>query len=123
MKKIFVFTFSDPAAPQILSNINSDSFEALSLDNTVNNYRNSPPPAINTNKYSRSKSNLDQVYVSRLVKQQNRENILPNINKTKPVAKFALQRQSSCKDVPEVVPKTGSIKHSVSEANINNGKC
>ncbi|KAG5876724.1 hypothetical protein JTB14_015513 [Gonioctena quinquepunctata] len=107
----------DPSEPQVLGDIITDSFEALSLDNNINNYKNSPPQ-LNSNHYSRSKSNLDQVYNSR---QQNRENILPNINKTKPAPKFALQRQSSCKDVPEKVPKASNIKHSVSEANINKG--
>lgn len=115
--------FIDPAEPQILGDITTtDCFEALSLDN----YRNSPPTNLNLSptQYSRSKSNLDQVYISRLTKQQDRENILPNINKTKPIQqqqRFSLQRQNSCKDVPEKLPKTNSIKHSVSEANINKG--
>lgn len=61
--------------------------------------------------------------------QNNRENILPNIKISKPGngAKFGLQRQSSCKDVPEketnnLQINVNSIKHSVSEVNINRGK-
>nr|XP_023023531.1 katanin p80 WD40 repeat-containing subunit B1 [Leptinotarsa decemlineata] len=107
----------DPSEPQVLGDLITDSFEALSLDNDINNYKNDPSQD-NSKHYSRSKSNLDQVYNNR---QQNRENILPNINKTKPSTKFALQRQSSYKDVPEKVPKAGNIKHSVSEANITKG--
>ncbi|XP_057657568.1 katanin p80 WD40 repeat-containing subunit B1 isoform X1 [Diorhabda carinulata] len=106
--------------PQILGNIITESLEALSLDNDINNYKNSNMQ-LTVNHYSRSKSNLDQVYENRKQK-DNRENILPNINKTKQAAKFVLQRQSSCKDVPEKPPKTSTnIKHSVSEANINKG--
>ncbi|CAG9860367.1 unnamed protein product [Phyllotreta striolata] len=108
----------DILEPQILSNLISDNFEALSLDNNLNNYKNSSVQ-ITLNRYSRSKSNLDQVYEKR--QRDNRENILPNINKTKTAPKFALQRQSSCKDVPDKPPKSSNIKHSVSEANINKG--
>jgi hypothetical protein len=65
-----------------LADITTDNFEALSLDNNVNNY--TAPPAVTSSQYSRSKSNLDQVYVSRLTKQQeNRENIVSNGNKNK----------------------------------------
>lgn len=109
--------FLDPTEPQILGEIPSESFEALSLDNNIN-YRQSPPPQLNSSPYSRSKSNLDQVYVSRLSK-QDRENVLPNTNKVKTQSfqKFNLQRQSSCKDVPEKLPKSNNnIKHSVSDA-------
>ncbi|VEN62010.1 unnamed protein product, partial [Callosobruchus maculatus] len=123
----------DPSEPQILSNIISDNFEALSLDNNINNFKNHHAP--DTNQYSRSKSNLDQVYHSRLTKQQppvrdlpSTENQTENNNKngstkSRPPG-FRLQRQSSCKDVPER-PERGttrtSIKHSVSEANITKG--
>ncbi|CAH1104194.1 unnamed protein product [Psylliodes chrysocephalus] len=110
----------DLLEPQILGDIISDNFEALSLDNDINNYKNSTIQINTINHYSRSKSNLDQVYENRQ-QRDNRENILPNINKTKPAPKFVLQRQSSCKDVPEKPPKSSSIKHSVSEANINKG--
>ncbi|RZB38685.1 katanin p80 WD40 repeat-containing subunit B1, partial [Asbolus verrucosus] len=138
--------YPDPAEPQILVEIANDNFEALSLDNNINSY--SPPPAVTSSQYSRSKSNLDQVYVSRLTKQQDRENILPAANKNKTqqqppqqppsstprwlnlrdssqtltvdFCRFYLQRQSSCKDVPESAPKPSSIiKHSVSDANIS----
>ncbi|XP_050501448.1 katanin p80 WD40 repeat-containing subunit B1 isoform X2 [Diabrotica virgifera virgifera] len=110
----------DILEPQILGSIITESFEALSLDNDLNNYKNSNIQ-LNTNHYSRSKSNLDQVYENRQ-QRDNRENILPNINRSKPAAKFGLHRQSSCKDVPEKPPKpTSNIKHSVSEANINKG--
>jgi hypothetical protein len=74
--------YLDPSEPQILADITTDNFEALSLDNNVNNY--TAPPAVTSSQYSRSKSNLDQVYVSRLTKQQeNRENIVSNGNKNK----------------------------------------
>lgn len=92
------------------------------MDNNINHY--SPPSTYTSTKYSRSKSNLDQVYVSRLTKQQDRENNISNINKNKnqqlSTPRFYLQRQSSCKDVPENTSKTSSIiKHSVSDANIS----
>lgn len=128
--------FSDPSQPQIIVdvfNTNScdDTFGALSLDNDINNYKNSFKIQNNCSDFNRSKSNLDQVYHSRLTKQQNnRENILLNNNKSTKMGnggKFALQRQSSCKDVPEkgsksVQTQANSIKHSVSEVNINKGK-
>ncbi|KYB27617.1 Katanin p80 WD40 repeat-containing subunit B1-like protein [Tribolium castaneum] len=114
--------YSDPTEPQILAEIPTDNFEALSLDNNINCY--SPPPAFTSSQYSRSKSNLDQVYVSRLTKQQDRENNISNINKNKnqlTTPRYYLQRQSSCKDVPENAPKANNsiIKHSVSDANIS----
>ncbi|CAH0557594.1 unnamed protein product [Brassicogethes aeneus] len=123
----YLFRFAekivDPAAPQILGEITSDSFEALSLDNNINNYHKSPPPASSPAQYSRSKSNLDQVYASKLTK----ENILPNINRTgRTVApRYNLQRQSSCKDVPEkdkIPTRSNNMRHSVSEdTNVNKG--
>lgn len=139
---IFCYFLLDPAQPQILGDVfNSaiceDTFGALSLGNDINNYKNSFTIRNNSpDTFNRSKSNLDQVYHSKLTKQQsNRENILPNVvNKstktTVPnnVGRFALQRQSSCKDVPErgsksVQTQANSIKHSVSEVNINKGRC
>lgn len=109
---------SDPAEPQVLGELPSESFEALSLDNNIN-YRQTTAPTISTTSYSRSKSNLDQVYVNHLSK--NRENVLPNINKQKPqnVQKNYLQRQSSCKEVPEKIPKNDNIRHSISDMNIS----
>uniref|UniRef100_A0A6P7H0H7 Katanin p80 WD40 repeat-containing subunit B1-like n=1 Tax=Diabrotica virgifera virgifera TaxID=50390 RepID=A0A6P7H0H7_DIAVI len=107
----------DILEPQILGSIITESFEALSLDNDLNNYKNSNIQ-LNTNHYSRSKSNLDQLisyflFDVSIAGQDNRENILPNINRSKPAAKFGLHRQSSCKDVPEKPPKpTSNIKHS-----------
>ncbi|XP_060517418.1 katanin p80 WD40 repeat-containing subunit B1 [Cylas formicarius] len=113
----------NPAEPQILGDTaTEENFEALSLDNNLNNYHNSDPPTIAPNQYSRSKSNLDQVYLSRLTRQQERENLqTTNANRIKNVPKFNLQRQGSVKDVPEKVPKGAGIKHSASEANINKG--
>lgn len=84
-------------------------------------YEPSPPSVLSTSEYSRSKSNLDQVYYNHLTK-QDRENILPDtdkIQKVQKVQKMGLQRQSSCKEVPEKISKNNSIRHSVSEANIN----
>lgn len=80
-----------------------------------------PPPVLSPTAYSRSKSNLDQVYYSHLAKQE-RESILPDtekIQKAQKVQKVGLQRQSSCKEVPEKISKSNAIRHSVSEANIN----
>lgn len=118
--------YADPAEPQILGDHHmTENLEALSLDNSVNNYHNSEPPAISPNKYSRSKSNLDQVYLSRLSKQQDRENILPNNKPTKPAPKFSLQRQTSVKEGAErtrTKSQSDGIKHSASEANISRGK-
>lgn len=116
--------YTDPSEPQILSHLPTENFEALSLDESVNNYRNSAPPVMSPNQYSRSKSNLDQVYISRLAKQQDRENNVSNA-KTKPVAKFGYQRQSSVKEGSERIKDksnlNASIKHSVSEVNITKG--
>lgn len=63
---------------------------------------------------------MDQVYINN---KPDRENILPNINKDLKVKsqlspKFNLQRQSSCKDVPEKLPKN-NIKHSSSDASLS----
>lgn len=116
--------YLDPAEPQVLGDhYLTDNFEALSLDNNLNNYHNSEPPAMSPNQYSRSKSNLDQVYLSRMTQQQERENILPN-NKIKPAPKFTYQRQTSVKEESErnkEKTQNSGIKHSVSEANINKG--
>lgn len=58
---VFNANYYDPAEPQILSDHHvTENLEALSLDNNIN-YHKSEPPAISPQKYSRSKSNLDQV--------------------------------------------------------------
>lgn len=58
---VFNANYYDPAEPQILSDHDvTENLEALSLDNNIN-YHKSEPPAISPQKYSRSKSNLDQV--------------------------------------------------------------
>lgn len=46
-----------------------------------------------------------------------------NKNKTQVGQKYQLQRQYSCKDVPEKLPKNNDngIKHSTSEVNLNQG--
>ncbi|KAL1493986.1 hypothetical protein ABEB36_009663 [Hypothenemus hampei] len=116
------YSYNDPTEPQILGDHTlTESFEALSLDNTLNNHNN--PPAMSPNKYSRSKSNLDQVYLSRLSKQQDRENILPTA-KTKVASKYNLQRQASVKETTERMrtkSQSDGMKHSASEANVNRG--
>ncbi|XP_019756427.1 katanin p80 WD40 repeat-containing subunit B1 isoform X4 [Dendroctonus ponderosae] len=114
-----------PTEPQILGDNMTENVEALSLDNSVNNYLNSDsePPNISPNKFSRSKSNLDQVYLRRLTKQQDRENILPS-NKPKPAPKFSLQRQTSVKEGTERIrtkSQSDGMKHSASEASITRG--
>lgn len=117
--------FLDPAEPQILVDVKAETFEALSLDAIT--YDSSPPqpppPVLSSTTYPRSKSNLDQVYYGHLAKQE-RETIIPdtdrtNTQKTKKVQKLSLQRQSSCKEVPEKISKNNAIRHSVSEMNIN----
>ncbi|KAF5302116.1 hypothetical protein FQA39_LY10451 [Lamprigera yunnana] len=107
----------DPTEPQILGELNLESFEAASLDNSINCRNHSPLPLYNSTPYSRSKSNLDQVYNE--TTNQDNENALPKINNMKQQSyqKFNLQRQSSCKDVPEKLPNN-NIKHSVSEATL-----
>lgn len=84
-------------------------------------YESPPTPLLSPTAYSRSKSNLDQVYYGNLARQE-RENILPDtekIQKAHKVQKMSLQRQSSCKEVPEKISKNNQIRHSVSEANIS----
>uniref|UniRef100_A0A1Y1KUQ5 Katanin p80 WD40 repeat-containing subunit B1 n=1 Tax=Photinus pyralis TaxID=7054 RepID=A0A1Y1KUQ5_PHOPY len=107
----------DPTEPQILAEIGSESLEALSLDDTVNCNHNSSLPLFNSTPYSRSKSNLDQIFAS---PRSDPEIVLPKINSVKQqlYQKFNLQRQSSCKDVPEKLPKN-NIKHSMSEVTLN----
>ncbi|XP_066253983.1 katanin p80 WD40 repeat-containing subunit B1 [Euwallacea similis] len=121
---VFTEPYHDPAEPQILGDHHlTDNFEALSLDNNVNNFHKPDPPAISPNKYSRSKSNLDQVYLSRLTKQQDAENILPTA-KTKPTPKFNLHRQTSVNENNEktrIRNQSDGMKHSASEASINRG--
>lgn len=109
--------YSDPTQPQKL--IMVDSFEALSLDNTINNYRN-----IHTqpSQYSRSKSNLEQIYDNNKVAkvQEERENFLPIIKKPTqvPKKKLVLNRQTSCQD-EKVAPKNNfNIRQSLSDANL-----
>lgn len=122
-----IFISSDPSEPQILMDEKAEeTFEALSLDTmTYDSPAQLQPPALTSTAYSRSKSNLDQVYYSHLAKQHERENILPE-NNDKPIQKpqkvqkqLSLQRQSSCKEVPEKISKNNTIRHSVSEMNIN----
>lgn len=107
----------DPTEPQILAEIGSESLEALSLDDTINCNHNSSLPLFNSTPYSRSKSNLDQIFAS---PRSDPEIVLPKINNVKQqlYQKFNLQRQNSCKDVPEKLPKN-NIKHSMSEATLN----
>lgn len=78
---------------------------------------------INSTPIARSQSNLDTVYKSRKLKLDSEEND-NNKNKTQVGQKFQLQRQYSCKDVPEKLPKTNDngIKHSASEVSLNNVK-
>ncbi|XP_050306763.1 katanin p80 WD40 repeat-containing subunit B1 [Anthonomus grandis grandis] len=112
--------YLDPTEPQILGDHNgtSDNCEALSLDNYEN-----PKPTGFTPKYSRSKSNVDQVYQSKLSKQPDRENVPNNKIAVKPTPRYSVQRQFSVKDGGDVETKTRSenIKHSASEANLNRG--
>ncbi|KAK4878976.1 hypothetical protein RN001_007122 [Aquatica leii] len=110
----------DPTEPQILEEIHSEHLEPLSLDDSINNRNHIPTPLYKSTPYSRSKSNLDQVYNNDTSLNQDHENILPKINNVKHHShqKFNLQRQHSCKDVPEKLPKN-NIKHSVSEATLS----
>lgn len=67
-----------------------------------------------------------QVYLSRLTKQQDRENILPNNTKTKPAPKLNnnLQRQSSVKESNDRIrtkSQSDGMKHSASDVNVNRG--
>lgn len=91
--------YTDPSQPQKL--LMSESFEALSLDNTINNYHNmSPPPIpIRPKTYARSISNLDQVYENKRPPENKPQSFLPNINKSKiynNITKTPLSRQTSC---------------------------
>lgn len=94
---------------------------------------NSPPrslteklenPVITATPIARSQSNLDSVYKSRKLKLDS--DIDNNKNKNTQIGqKYQLQRQYSCKDVPEKLPKNhdnNGIKHSASEINLNNIK-
>lgn len=108
-----------------------DSFEALSLDN---NFRNSHIPPANL-QYSRSKSNLEQIYDNNKIAtvgkaQEEREAFLPNINKTAinsqaPLKKrIGVSRQTSCQE-DRMAPKNNfNIRQSLSDVNLtkNNNK-
>lgn len=98
----------------------------------------SPPRSLNSEPenriptstpYSRSQSNLEQIFKSR-----DRDNKIANhtnkLKNSQSPPKYDLQRQYSCKDVPEKLPSTlnhnnnnnsnnNGIKHSVSDVNIN----
>ncbi|KAK9869415.1 hypothetical protein WA026_003170 [Henosepilachna vigintioctopunctata] len=97
-----------------------DSFEALSLDNSINNYRNTHPSP--PTQYSRSKSNLDQIYDNNRTSktQGERDNFLPDIHKSKLIVqkpKANLQRQMSQDE--KVSPKNSfNIRQSASDANL-----
>ncbi|KAF7273298.1 hypothetical protein GWI33_013988 [Rhynchophorus ferrugineus] len=115
--------YQDPSEPQVLSNVPIENFEALSLDESVNNYRNSEQIVSSPVQYSRSKSNLDQVYISRLAKQQDKDNNVSTV-KVKPTMRFGYQRQTSVKEASERTRDkslNSGIKHSSSEANITKG--
>lgn len=110
--------YLDPAEPQVLVDVQPENFEALSLDNDTSCESS---PVLSPTAYSRSKSNLDQVYFTQLAKQE-RENILPNIEKPQKapkVQRLNLQRQSSCKEVPEKISKNNAIRHSVSVSDVS----
>lgn len=95
----------------------SESFEALSLDN----YCPVPQTVINVANYTRSKSNLDQVYSSRNHK-VDRENVLPsNRQKGQSLQKSNLLKQNNKDGGNDRTYKNNIIKHSASEANINRG--
>lgn len=96
----------------MLGDNTSENIEALSLDNSVN-YQTSLPTVLCTT-YIRSKSNLDQVYASKVTKQES------NDSRYKlQVGRLKLQRQSSCKDPSSEKVKPNDIKHSISDANIS----
>lgn len=88
--------------------------EALSLDNNIN-YKVNKEPVVSS-PYSRSKSNLEQVYANKKVTQQNLLNTTKS--KTNIGSKYNLQRQSSCKENSEKTPRN-DIKQSRSDASIN----
>lgn len=89
------------------------------MDNITYNPPPPPQPVLSPTAYSRSKSNLDQIYYSHLGKQEQPPDIEKPTQKTQKVQKLSLQRQSSCKEVPEKMSKSNAIRHSVSEVNIN----
>lgn len=78
---------------------------------------------IHTTPVARSQSNLDTLFKSRKLKLDSEIND-NNKSKSQVGQKFQLQRQYSCKDVPEKLPKTNDngIRHSASEINLNNIK-
>ncbi|XP_018326906.1 katanin p80 WD40 repeat-containing subunit B1 [Agrilus planipennis] len=116
--------YADPTEPQVLGEVISDKIEALSLD-TIHN--STPASHVSSTSYSRSKSNLDYIFRKKQQATKPTESeppvvVVPSQTKPKPLVpvpppKFALNRQNSCKDVPEKLPKN-DIKHSVSEANL-----
>lgn len=87
----------------------SESFEALSLDNNVN-YSQSPPSVLSPTSYSRSKSNLDQMYINKFAKPEPKPQNYQRVD---------LHRQSSYKEVPEKIPNNNNIRHSISDMNIS----
>lgn len=104
-----------PPEPQIIVNLPPESIEAISLDDNINYPKQTFPV-----QYSRSKSNLDQVY-DRPKAKRDTENVQPTRSQRISMQnslKLNLQRQRSCKDAPDDPPKNNNIRHCVSEANI-----
>lgn len=108
---------TDPTQPQILEDEQWENFKALSLDSRIN-CPESPQPVKSSTTYSRSKSNLDQVYSSRQAKQEVQE-VPSNKQKAQPNHKPNYQRQSSRENAAEKNHRNNLIKHSASDANIS----
>ncbi|KAI4464785.1 katanin p80 subunit [Holotrichia oblita] len=107
----------DPTQPQILEDEQWENFKALSLDSRIN-CPESPQPIKSSTTYSRSKSNLDQVYSSRVSKQEVQD-VPSNKQKAQSNHKPNYQRQSSRENAAEKNHRNNLIKHSASDANIS----
>lgn len=118
----------DPTQPQILEDEHWENFKALSLDGRINCPESQKLTKTTTTTYSRSKSNLDQVYTSRLTRQeviQDQQQIPSNKHKiiqTQPQQtqnqKSNYQRQGS-RENAEKNHRNNLIKHSASDANLS----
>ncbi|KRT81928.1 hypothetical protein AMK59_5986, partial [Oryctes borbonicus] len=108
---------TDPTQPQILEDEQWENFKALSLDGRIN-CSESPKPLKSSTTYSRSKSNLDQVYSSRQSKQEPQD-VPSNKQKAQTNHKPNYQRQGSRESAAEKNHRNNLIKHSASDANIS----
>ncbi|XP_022913549.1 katanin p80 WD40 repeat-containing subunit B1 [Onthophagus taurus] len=115
-------TITDPTAPQILVNERWNNTEhPSSLDERINCVPFPKPVKNPPSPYTRSKSNLDQVYSTKIAKAE-KDEVQTNKPKVQQAPKHAIQRQHSRGNAQEKTNNhrnNNAIKHSASDANIS----